>query len=205
MRDTRFLNLTRLAVLGLLAERGPRHGHQLRHDTEVVEAERWGGIGPGSVHRELRHLEAVGLIEAVRTERVGRWPERTVYRITEEGRSELSLLRRQAMADIGRRADPVNVVLVFAGTDAPAELDELLARRQAALEAKAAELAGERRRGESEGFLLPSVSPLQAASFRRGELMVAAELAWHAECEQLLGLPAATRSTVAGLSEPEQS
>ncbi len=33
----------------------------------------------GSLHRELRGLEAENLIEAVRTERVGRRPERTVY------------------------------------------------------------------------------------------------------------------------------
>jgi DNA-binding PadR family transcriptional regulator len=153
----------------------------------------------GSLHRELRGLEAEGLIEAVRTERVGRRPERTVYCLTDEGRRELSVLRRQAASQLDPAPDPLSVLLVFAGTDDPAELAALLARRQQALRAKAAELALARVRGEEKGYLLPSVSPLQAASFRRAEIRVAAELAWHEECEELLGsaprpVPAAGQS-----------
>jgi DNA-binding PadR family transcriptional regulator len=181
------MNLTRLVILGLLAERGPRHGHQLRRDAELAEADRWAGIGVGSLHRELRGLQAEGLIEAVRTEQVGRRPERTVYCLTDEGRRELSVLRQQAVGQLDAGPDTLSVVLVFAGTDDPAELTALLARRRQALRAKADELAVERARGEEKGYLLPSVSPLQAASFRRAELRVAAELAWHQECEELLG------------------
>jgi len=192
-RESRFMNLTRLAVLGLLAERGPRHGHQLRRDTEVAEADRWGGIGPGSVHRELRRLEDDGLIEPVRTEKVGRWPERTVYAITGEGRRELTVLRRRAVEEIEPGPDPLSVALVFAGTVEPAELTALLRRRKEALSAKAAQLAAERADGEAEGYLLPSVSPLQAASFRRAEMRVAAELAWHDQCERLIGIPASAQ------------
>jgi DNA-binding PadR family transcriptional regulator len=198
------MNLTRLVVLGLLAERGPRHGHQLRRDTEVAEAERWGGIGAGSVHRELRHLEGEGLIEAVRTEKIGRWPERTLYGITSEGRRELSVLRRRAIADVEGPPDPLSVALVFAGADSPNELAALLARRKEALVAKAAQLADERARGEAEGYLLASVSPLQAASFRRAEVRVAAELAWHDECERLLGATADDANPKAGATRPQK-
>lgn len=63
----------------------------------------------------------------------------------------------------------------------------MLARRRQALRARAGELALERARGEEKGYLLASVSPLQAASFRRAEIRVAAELTWHKECEELLG------------------
>jgi DNA-binding PadR family transcriptional regulator len=182
----RFMNLTRLVILGLLAERGPRHGHQLRRDAEVAEADQWAGIGVGSLHRELRSLQAEGLIEAVRTERVGRRPERTVYGLTAEGRRELSVLRQQAVSQLEAAPDPLSVVLVFAGTDDPAELAALLTRRRRGLQAKADELAAERARGQEKGYLLPSVSPLQAASFRRAEIRIAAELAWHEECEELL-------------------
>ncbi len=45
----------------------------------------------------------------------------------------------------------------------------------------------ERAEGEAKGYLLPSVSPLQAASFRRAEIRIAAELAWHEEYAGLLG------------------
>ena len=173
------MNLTRLLILGLLAERGPRHGHQLRRDAELAEVDRWAGVGVGSLHRELRGLEAEDLIEAVRTERVGRRPERTIYCLTDEGRRELSVLRQQAASQLDSAPDPLSVVLVFAGTDDPAELAALLARRKQALRAKAGELALARARGEEKGYLLPSVSPLQAASFRRAEIRNAAELAWH--------------------------
>jgi DNA-binding PadR family transcriptional regulator len=181
------MNLTRLLILGLLAERGPSHGHQLRRDAELAEVERWAGVGVGSLHRELQGLEAEGLIEAVRTERVGRRPERTVYSMTDEGRRELSVLRQQAVSQLDSAPDPLSVVLVFAGTDDPDELAALLARRKLALHARAEELALARARGEEKGYLLPSVSPLQAASFRRAEIRNAAELAWHKECEELLG------------------
>jgi DNA-binding PadR family transcriptional regulator len=181
------MNLTRLVILGLLAEHGPRHGHQLRRDAELAEVDRWAGVGVGSLHRELRGLEAAGLIEAVRTERVGLRPERTVYRLTDGGRQELTVLRQQAASQLDAGPDPLSVLLVFAGSSDPAELAALLAQRKNALLARAAELAAERAKGEEKGYLLPSVSPLQAASFRRVEVRVAAELAWHEECEALLG------------------
>jgi DNA-binding PadR family transcriptional regulator len=181
------MNLTRLVILGLLAEHGPRHGHQLRLDAELAEVERWAGVGVGSLHRELRGLEAAGLIEAVRTERVGRRPERTVYSLTDAGRRELSALRAQAALELDAGPDPLSVLLVFAGTDDRAELAGLLAQRRQALQARAADMAVERAEGEEQGWLLPSVSPRQAASFRRAEIRVAAELAWHEECDELLG------------------
>jgi DNA-binding PadR family transcriptional regulator len=181
------MNLTRLVILGLLAEHGPRHGHQLRRDAELAEVDRWAGVGVGSLHRELRGLETAGLIEAVRTERVGLRPERTVYRLTDGGRQELTALRQQAASQLDAGPDPLSVLLVFAGSSDPAELAALLAQRKNALLARAAELAAERAKGEEKGYLLPSVSPLQAASFRRAEVRVAAELAWHEECEALLG------------------
>lgn len=106
------------------------------------------------------------------------------------------MLRQQAASRLDAGPDPLSVVLVFAGTDDPAELAALLARRQQALRGRAAELALERAEGEAQGYLLPSVSPLQAASFRRAEIRVAAELAWHDECGELLG--AAGRAAAGG-------
>jgi DNA-binding PadR family transcriptional regulator len=70
------------------------------------------------VHRELRQLEGEGLVEAVRTEKIGRRPERTLYRITGEGRRELSVLRRRVIADVDGSPDLLSVALVFAGTEA---------------------------------------------------------------------------------------
>jgi DNA-binding PadR family transcriptional regulator len=184
------MNLTRLVALGLLADRGARHGHQLRRDVEVMNADEWAGAGAGSLHRELRQMAAEGLIEAIRTERVGRRPERTIYQITNEGRRELAVLRDRAIGRIQPGTDAVAVGLIFAGLGDRAALAGLLALHRSAVEAELERLALDRQRGMREGFLQPAVSPLQAAAFRRSELRMQAELAWHRECDELVaGVP----------------
>jgi DNA-binding PadR family transcriptional regulator len=87
------MNLSRLMILGLLAERGPMHGHQIRRAGELANAEVWGGITGGALYAELRKLSGEALIRTVREEQVGRRPARTVYAITEEGHLELAIQR----------------------------------------------------------------------------------------------------------------
>ena len=50
------MNLSRLMILGLLTERGPMHGHQIRRAGELANAEVWGGITGGALYAELRKL-----------------------------------------------------------------------------------------------------------------------------------------------------
>jgi len=171
------MNLSRLMILGALAGRGPMHGHQIRRTAELTNAEVWGGITGGALYAELRKLSAEGLIEAVREEREGRRPARTVYQITEEGRLELVVQRDAALEVVFGSADPLSVVLLFAaGTDA-GELTERLAERRRRIEAQLEGMTAERLRLTGQGRL-----PLLAvAAFRRGELRLEAELRWHDE------------------------
>jgi DNA-binding PadR family transcriptional regulator len=180
------MNLTRLVILGLLAERGAQHGHELRRAVQVTKADEWAGVGAGSLHRELRKLADAELIAAVRVERVDRRPERTVYQITAAGRSELDALRENAIAALHSTGDPMAAGLIFAGSAGREVLSGLLARHRRAVEQELDRLVAERERGEREGYLRPEVSPLQAAAFRRGELRARAELAWHEEWDALL-------------------
>jgi DNA-binding PadR family transcriptional regulator len=196
------MNLTRLAALGLLAERGERHGHQLRRDVEVMKADEWAGAGIGSLNRELRLMAAEGLIEVVRTERIGRRPERTVYQITDEGRRELLVLRDRAIGRVQEGPDAVAAGLIFAGAQDREALAGLLALRRRAVEAELERLAVERERGMREGYLQPSVSPLQAAAFRRAELRARAELTWHHEWDQMLAGGAAASADAAAAAAP---
>ena len=164
-------------ILGLLAERGPMHGHQIRRTAELTNAEVWGGITGGALYAELRKLGGDGLIEAIREEQVGRRPARTVYQITAEGRLELIIQRDAALEVVFGSADPVSVVLLFAaGTDA-AELGERLAARRRRVGVQLEAMAAERGRLTRQG-LLP---PLAVDAFRRGELRLEAELRWHEE------------------------
>jgi DNA-binding PadR family transcriptional regulator len=164
-------------ILGLLAERGPMHGHQIRRTAELTNAEVWGGITGGALYAELRKLGGEGLIEAIREEQVGRRPARTVYQITEEGRLELVVQRDAALEVVFGSADPLSVVLLFAAGTDPAELSERLAARGRRIEGQLEAMAAERERLTGQG-VLPA---LAVAAFRRGELRLEAELCWHEE------------------------
>jgi DNA-binding PadR family transcriptional regulator len=84
------MNSTRLFILGSLTRRGPMHGHQIRRAAQVDRTELWADVKPGSLYGALHRMAAEGVIEAVRTEREGNLPARTIYAITEEGLGELS-------------------------------------------------------------------------------------------------------------------
>ena len=178
------MNLSRLMILGVLAERGPMHGHQIRRIAELTNAEAWGGITGGALYAELRRLDADGLVRAVRAEQVGRRPARTVYQVTDEGRLELVVQRDAALEVVLGSADPVSVVLLFAaGSDAP-DLSERLAARRRRVAGQLEAMTAERERLTGQGTL----SALAIAAFRRGELRLEAELRWHEEFERRIAV-----------------
>ena len=167
-------------ILGVLAERGPMHGHQIRRIAELTNAEAWGGITGGALYAELRRLDADGLVRAVREEQVGRRPARTVYQVTDEGRLELVVQRDAALDVIFGSADPVSVVLLFAAGADTSDLAELLVARRGRVAGQLDAMAAERERLTGQGVL----SPLAIAAFRRGELRLEAELRWYEEFER---------------------
>ena len=167
-------------ILGLLAERGPMHGHQIRRAGELANVEAWGGITGGALYSELRKLDHEGLISALREEQEGRRPARRVYQITAEGHLELAVQRDAALDVVFGSADPVSVLLLFAaGGDLP-DLAERLAERKRRISVQLESMAAERARLTAQGVL----SPHAVAAFRRGELRLEAELRWHEEFEQ---------------------
>ena len=187
------MNLTRLMVLGTLSQHGPRHGHEIRRIAEVTNVGEWGGVSVGALYRELRGMEAEGLVEAVRTEQVGRRPARTVYAITSEGTVELRLLAEQAIRSTQPPPDPLGVALSFAatGTDLE-ELTSWLRSRREIFALHVAELTAERQRLVSRGHL----GPLQAAVMYRGQLHSETEVRWHDEFAKILAeLPASALPT----------
>jgi DNA-binding PadR family transcriptional regulator len=169
-------------ILGLLAERGPMHGHQIRRAGELANAEVWGGITGGALYAELRKLSGEALICAVRKEHVGRRPARTVYEITEEGHLELAVQRDAALDVVFGSADPISVVLLFAVGGGLDDLRERLAARSRRVAVQLDTMASERERLTTQGLL----SPLAIAAFRRGELRLEAELRWQEEFESKL-------------------
>jgi DNA-binding PadR family transcriptional regulator len=199
------MNLSRLMILGLLVERGPMHGHQIRRIGELTNAEVWGGITGGALYGELRRLDGEGLVRAIRAEQVGRRPARTVYEITDEGRLELVIQRDAALEVVFGSADPLSVVLLFATGADVSELGERLTARRRRVAGQLEAMAAERDRLTGQGVL----PPLAASAFRRGELRLEAELRWHDEFERHpaagpTGKPAAlpAAGATSGLSAP---
>ncbi len=98
-------DMVALTTLGLLSEQ-PCHPYEIqrllkeRHKSYAVGKTR-------TLYRAIDELEAAGYIEPLETSREGRRPERTVYRITVEGREELE----NWLGDL--LATPVSEVPVF--------------------------------------------------------------------------------------------
>jgi DNA-binding PadR family transcriptional regulator len=177
------MNLTRLMALGTLARHGPRHGHEIRRIAEVTNVGEWGGVSVGALYRELRSMEGEGLIEALRTERVGRRPARTVYAITSAGHLELAMLREQAIRNMHWGPDPLGVALSFSGDTADRdELTSWLRGRRELMALAAAHLAEDRQRLVARGHL----GPLEAAVMYRGQLHAETEVRWHDEVATIL-------------------
>ena len=168
-------------ALGTLARQGPLHGHQIRRAAEVTNVGEWGGVSVGALYRELRLMERDGLIERVRTEQVGRRPERTVYQITADGHLELVTLREQAIRPLWHGPDPLGVALSFAadGMDRE-ELRGTLRARRDMLAISADQLRAERERLVARGY----VGLLQATIIRRAQLLLEAEVRWHDELDE---------------------
>lgn len=125
-----------LTVLAFLTER-PMHPYDVqrvirqRHKDYAIER-------PRALYRAFERLARDELIEPVETSREGRRPERTVYQITDEGRTEFShwllqLLERPVVED------PVFAVAVgLLGYLNPESVLEALNDRFAALEGEIA-------------------------------------------------------------------
>ncbi|NES12442.1 MULTISPECIES: PadR family transcriptional regulator [Micromonospora] len=90
-------NLTALAVLAVLVER-PMHPYELATTLRGRGKDQDMGIKWGSFYTVVRNMERHGLIAAVQSVREGRRPERTVYRITDDGRAELVDWARELVA-----------------------------------------------------------------------------------------------------------
>jgi DNA-binding PadR family transcriptional regulator len=145
------MSATRLLVLGMLDTRGPMHGHQIRRQAELINIENWGDVKIGGLYGALHRMEAEDLIRPVRTERAGRYPARTVYAITDEGRTELHILREKAFQEAHLTPDPFDVALTTADLSSEdfvlqlgqrrrmlaVQLDQLIMRREGLMVEKA--------------------------------------------------------------------
>lgn len=105
----------RLVILGVLAEQ-PHYGYDLKQTIEQQHYAEYIRLSGGGLYYHLRRLQEEGYIEEQMVEREGKYPDRHIYRITDQGRAYLIELLRTTLDDTaGRRIyDPLDSALAFA-------------------------------------------------------------------------------------------
>lgn len=165
----------RLYILGALADEGEMHGHQLRQLAEKEHIDEWTDISVGALYGAIKRLRAEGLIDEVRTERDGAYPERQVWGITGAGRIALDILRYEGLSQIVTRADPFDLAVSRLDMTKLDEVPLLLQNRVAQLKVLLAQ----------DEVTLASISryltPLELMVMSHKTTRLRADIAWHDE------------------------
>lgn len=85
---------TTMTILGLLTEK-PMHGYQIKQIIKERWIDMWANISVATLYNNLNKLEKSGEIIVHRKEKVGKTPQRNVYKITESGQLKLKNLVEQ--------------------------------------------------------------------------------------------------------------
>lgn len=112
-------------LLALLAE-APRHGYQLKTDFEQRTGGSW-AINIGQVYTTLQRLERDGLVELA-----GSNGERHDYRITQNGREQLSAWFVGPVVPEGPPRDELTIKVLLAVAASDVDVTEILQRQRTA-------------------------------------------------------------------------
>jgi len=121
-------NLLALALLSLLTQ-APMYPYEMAQTLRARGKDKSIKINWGSLYTVVQNLEKNGFIEATSTEREGRQPERTTYRITEAGKAELFDWLRELLSIPEWVPTPFEAALSEAAIVGPDELADLLTQR----------------------------------------------------------------------------
>jgi DNA-binding PadR family transcriptional regulator len=132
-------NLWGLVLLSLLRER-PMHPYEMQRLIRQRGKDEQLDLKRGSLYHAIERLERSGLIEPVETEREGRRPERTIYRITESGVEELLEWLRDLLSRPTRDANEFLAAVAHLLHLPPEEVADLLETRAAFVKAEIASL-----------------------------------------------------------------
>jgi DNA-binding PadR family transcriptional regulator len=105
------LKLRDVVVMGLLRQT-PRYGYEIKMIIDGVMSHII-DISSGSLYYGLKKLEQQGYLEEASTEKVGRRPERSVYRITPRGEAVLNRELPRVIFPHARPVFPLNLALYF--------------------------------------------------------------------------------------------
>ncbi len=158
-----------IAVLAFLREKR-MHPYEMqrllreRHKDELLTLKK------GSLYHAINRLARDGLIDAVSTERAGRRPERTTYRLTAEGAKTLDESLRTMIATPRREASEFFAALSFLVYLDPADAAAQLEERARRLEQEIEQLTDTRKRLVSRVKRINLLEEEYLLAMRRAEL-----------------------------------
>ena len=121
-----------LAVLAWLMT-GPMHPYELGRRLQETGMDRSVKFNRGSLYMVVEQLRKAGFVVEQETVRDSQRPERTVYALTDDGRTELYDWMRELVAEPQHEYLQFGVALSLLSVLPPVEAVELLARRLASL------------------------------------------------------------------------
>jgi len=95
------VSATRLLVLGVVRMHGVAHGYLVCRELLTWSADKWGNAAPGSIYHALQQMAREKLLEKVPGEEGRRGPNRTAYRLTEDGETQFQLLLARGLSEGG--------------------------------------------------------------------------------------------------------
>lgn len=131
-------NILALALLSLLVPGDPLHPYEMARILRRTGKEQDMNIKVGSLYTVVQNLEKHGYIEAATTERAGRRPERTPYKITCAGREELADWLGELVAVPQHEYPSFRAALSILGVLSPDRVVQLLEQRVDALDRESA-------------------------------------------------------------------
>ncbi|MEU4294148.1 PadR family transcriptional regulator [Kribbella sp. NPDC026596] len=162
-----------LAILGLL-ENGPLHPYGIQRLIKQWGKDQVVNVGQRtSLYRMIVRLEEAGLITAGATERDERYPERTVYHLTEDGRTVCREWLAEILTTPRNEFPEFPAALSFVMLVTPQTAAELLAERRDHLTKRIAELDAELTL-EVEGAPIPRFALLET-EYQRAVTVAEAE------------------------------
>ena len=170
----------RIFILAALEERGPMHGHQLRLLAEEEHVGLWTDITVGGLYGAIKRLAAEDLIEEIRVERAGAYPQRQVWAITDAGREAVGALRLRALREIVIKPDPFDLAVTRLHPDHLGDLPTMITARIGSLNAMLTEW--ETHAATIDRYL--TAAERLVMKHRADRLR--AEIAWHKELSEAL-------------------
>jgi DNA-binding PadR family transcriptional regulator len=132
-RQRKLTNPLALAVLAVLMS-APMHPYEIARVLRQRGKDETIKIRYGSLYTVVQDLERRGLVEAEGTARAGHRPERTVYRLTGDGRRELEDRLRELVGEPGKEYPQFAAALSLVAVLGPDEVATLLGERLRLLE-----------------------------------------------------------------------